>query len=377
MATHISLMPAPAPACNCRICPFYMDNPDAVEPICSGKNSGCSYCGCAAAEYGHRTGACNSCPVRCGSRVDIYDWMADVGGTLSFDDIPATSTIPKSIPRFIPVVDGVASELDGRISWPAYGIGLRRVYSPLTWDYKPLWKEGTAHDALRIPKERAIILVGYGTDPLVEAFWTRRKELYPLLAEKKFDLVLSPNYSMYGNHPRTEHLLNFRRNLLIASEMLDEGIPAVPNIYWFRKEDLDRYILWMEDVEPEAIAINLQTFRTDEDWEVMALPGLTYLAISMPQNIRVIINGTSRKERLAQLVELFGEQLTLVSQSPVQEARHGKVMKRDGGIDKIMALPEDAFAQSVSNVDGLIGDLLKESASSSQSPSFQQEVELD
>lgn len=359
MVMRIPVMPAPAPACNCRVCPFYIDNPNAVEPICSGKNSGCSYCGCAAAEAGRRTGACATCPVRCGSRVDIYNWMADVHGTLAFDDIPAPSPVPDGLPRFVPVVDGVATDLDSRLSWPAYGVGLRRVFSPLTWDYKPLWRDGTAHEALRIPDERAIILVGYGTDPLVEAFWTRRHDLYPILAEKKFDLVLAPNYSMYGNHPRTEHLLNFRRNLQVAAEMVEAGIPAVPNVYWFRKEDLDRYILWMEDVEPDAIAINLQTFRTEEDWELMALPGLNYLSVAMPESVRIIVNGTSRRDRVAQLIALFGDRLTLVSQSPVQEARHGKVMERTGAISKVMALPEDAFANSVTNIEAMMGDLLE------------------
>ena len=45
---------------------------------------------------------------------------------------------------------------------------------------------------------------------------------------------------MYGNQPRAEHLLNFRRSLLIAAEMAAAGIPAVPNVYWYRVEDLDR-----------------------------------------------------------------------------------------------------------------------------------------
>ena len=192
---------------------------------------------------------------------------------------------------------------------------------------KPLWRDATAHEALRIPTERKIVLVGYGTDPLVEAFWTRRYSLYPFLAEKKFDLVLAPNYSMYGSQPRAEHLMNFRRNLLVASEMVKAGIPAIPNIYWFRKEDLDRYLSWATDVEPEALAINLQTQRTREDWEVMVLPGLTYLAVELDSSIRLLVNGTIRPDRLGQLLELFGpERLILLTQSPIQEGRHGKVI---------------------------------------------------
>jgi hypothetical protein len=211
---------------------------------------------------------------------------------------------------------------------------------------------------LRIPDEKKIILVGYGTDPLVEAFWTRRKRLYPFLAEKKFDLVLAPNYSMYASQPRAEHLLNFRRNLLVASEMLDAGIPAVPNIYWFRKEDIDRYLSWAVDVEPEILAFNLQTQRTKEDWETMVMPGLSYFAAMMNPSIHLLITGTIRPERLADLIELFGtKRITLFTQSPIQEGRHGKVIERDGQVMLVKAHPEDAFAMSVKNVAGLLEDL--------------------
>ena len=50
------------------------------------------------------------------------------------------------------------------------------------------------------------------------------------IASPVWDLVLGPNFSMFGNQPRAEHLLNFRRNLLLASEMAALGISAVPNL---------------------------------------------------------------------------------------------------------------------------------------------------
>ena len=36
----------PARGCDCRVCPFFTGNPTALEPICSGCNSDCTYCGC-------------------------------------------------------------------------------------------------------------------------------------------------------------------------------------------------------------------------------------------------------------------------------------------------------------------------------------------
>lgn len=344
----------PARACDCRTCALYVDNPSAVEPVCSGSNSDCSYCGCArTADLAAPN--CGECSIRCGSRVDIAGWMTDIGGTVAFDDIAlAGQWWPATMPRFVPQLDTAnVAELDRGLNWPAYAIGLRRVFSPRTGRLLPTFAGRDAHDALGLTAGQLAVLVGYGEDPLVEAFWPGRHQLYRGLAEQSWDLVLAPNYSMYGNQPRTEHLINFRRNLLVAEELLASGVNAVPNLYWFRLEDLERYGRWLADVEPPAVAINLQTFRTDTDWATMARPGLTWLAAALPAATRLVVVGTSRSTRLAELAELFGARLVVISQNPVQYARHGAVMGA-GGREDLHATVDAAFAATVRFYAGLL-----------------------
>lgn len=339
---------APAAGCDCRVCPLWMDNPAGIEPICSGCNSDCSYCGCT------RSGAgCGQCPVRCGSRVDIGAWMADVGGTLTFNDIRLELQLPAGLPRYIPQVDGHdIRSFDEDIRWPAYGLGLRRVLSPDSLRIYPRFANVTAHAALGLRPEQLAVLIGYADDPLVEAFWTDRHALIPAFAAQEWDLVLAPNYSLFGNQPRAEHLLNFRRNLLIAAEMNAAGIPAVPNLYWFRKEDIDRYLDWCERTRPPAVATNLQTLRTAADWE-FGLPGLTYLAQNLPASVAVIVTGASRRDRIGILRELFGARLHLVSQNAQQYARHGAQMTATGRVDT-PARVTDLFAANVRYYAGLV-----------------------
>lgn len=368
---------SPARGCDCRVCPYFTGNPNAVEAICSGRNSDCAYCGCArsngpldiSAIVG-RVAPCGQCSIRCGSRVDITDWMADVGGTLGFDDIdPGRYRFP-SLGRFVPMLDGTstAAALDGDLRWPAYALGLRRMISLATGQVMPVWRDRTAREVLGLSEAgvsgsgQLTVLVGYGTDPLVELLWTRRRQLEfgSVLAGQGWDLVLAPNFSMYGNQPRTEHLLNFRRNLLIAAELAGEGVPAVPNLYWFRLEDLDRILGWITDTVPVAVAVNLQTFRTDPDWQTTALPGLTYLAMGLDDagvSTRVVLNGASRADRIATLVALFGERCVFVSQNPVQYARHGAVMGARGREDKHLPVA-DAFTETVRFYASLINDLI-------------------
>ncbi|MGW1162573.1 DUF4417 domain-containing protein [Streptomyces sp. NPDC002519] len=356
-------VPLPGRGCDCNACAFYAGpdgrgGPATVEPLCSGTNSDCRFCGCAAAEADAPANACvtRSCPIRCGSRTDIAQWMADVGGTLTFDDISVDTTLPDGLPPFIPMTDGSSvTKLDASLNWPAYGVGLRRVFSPDTHTLYRRFTEQSARQALDLKPHQKAVLVGYGEDPLVEAFWTRRQRdnLVERIAEQQWDLVLSCNYSIYGDWPRTEHLLNMRRSLMLAQEFAEAGVPVVPNVYWFRLEDLERYLAWVEDTRPAAIAVNVQTVRDNSTWDTWERPGLHWLAANLPDDMPIILTGLSRTNRIAEMVELFGTRLTLISQNPHQYALHGAVMTANGRED-VHARSEDAFAATVRYMSSLL-----------------------
>jgi hypothetical protein len=223
---------------------------------------------------------------------------------------------------------------------------LRGVFSPITHSIVPGFTDTTARAAMDLADDQLSVLVGYGEDPLVEAFWTRRFELTDQLAAQEWDLVLAPNFSMYGNFPRAEHLLNFRRNLLMARDLIDAGVPAVPNLYWYRLEDLERYEELLVQVTPAAVAINLQTFRTDRAWDEMAIPGLVYLASGFPTETTLIVTGTSRASRLGQLKGLFPS-LVLVSQNATIYARKHAVMTRAGRQARPATTVGECFSETV------------------------------
>lgn len=344
MSTFLGMPNAPAARCDCSRCPWFVaaEPAVAIAPLCSGCNSDCAYCGCARS-------SCTSCPIRCGSRTDIHAWMRDVGGTLEFDDLAVGIPLP-SLPAFIPQVDGSSvAELDAVVRWPAYAVGLRRVFSLRTHALYPRWTDGrTAAEILEVPDTTLTVLSGYGEDPLVEAFWTarHRDDLIDRVAALRLGLVLAPNYSIYGNWPRAEHLINMRRSLIVAAEFAAAGIPTVPNLYWYRLEDLRRLADWAIETAPPAVAINVQTVRENNNWQTWALPGLSWLAENIPPDLVVILNGLSRRDRIETALELFGDRLMVISQNPAQYALHGAVMTPEGRQDVHARIP-DAFARSV------------------------------
>ncbi len=359
-------VPLPGRGCKCRECAFWSGpdgsgGPATVEALCSGSNSDCAYCGCARSEGARPAtpslgAVCGLCPIRCGSRVDIAAWMADVGGTLTFDGITVPGALPARLPAFIPQVDGSAvTELDAQLQWPAYAVGLRRVISEQTGQVYPRWRGRTARQVLGLADGQLAVLTGYGTDPLVEMFWTCRRSdrLVEQLAAMEWDVVLACNYSIYGNWPRIEHLINMRRSLLLAAEFAAAGMTAVPNLYWFRLEDLRRLADWVGTSEPPAVAINVQTVRENTNWDSWVLPGLTWLAANLPDHLPVFLTGLSRADRIAQAAQLLGHRLIVISQNPHQYALHGAVMGPHGRQDRHARVP-DAFAATVRYMSSLL-----------------------
>lgn len=265
--------------------------------------------------------------------------MADVGGTLSFDDIDlGPAGLPVGLPRFVPVMDAdTMTAFHRRIRWPAYALGFRRVFSHESLKLKPRFLKRSPHDILELDGGQLAVLVGYGEDPLVEGYWTRRHAdgVIDRIAEAGWDLILAPNYSVYVNFPRSEQLLSMRRSYIAAQEFADAGVVSAPSLYTFRSEDTDRHLGWIADTDPAAVAVNTQTCRTDSDWDQM-INSLVYIGARLDEmgaRTVVLTTGASRPARLAQLGAALGGRLYVISQNPIQFARHGAVMTAKGRDD--------------------------------------------
>jgi hypothetical protein len=110
-----------------------------------------------------------------------------------------------------------------------------------------------------------------------------------------------------------------RRFLLLAHEMASAGINVIPNLYWYRLEDL------------------------------------RHLGENLPAHIPVVLTGLSRADRIGTCVQIFGGRLIVISQNAYRYAMHGAVMTA-GGRQDIHARAADAFAATVRYMAGLLPD---------------------
>lgn len=370
----------PAAGGNCAICPYFTENPAAVHPICSGRNQLDAWSRCSIVEAANPSPASDSpctgrgdptagCAVRCGSRIDIHRWVDVVGGSFVFDDVHlGTPPIPE-LPRFIPGTrTSLAETMQRRIQWPAFAQTLRRVITrsiDATEElrYQSRWERDGAHANLGIdPATQKAVLLGYGPDDVLERFWSRRTvdRLVERLASMNFDVATSPDFSVFADQPRTEHLLNMKRSLIVASEMADAGIPTAPAFYWFRREDIDRWLRWVEDNDPPLVFLPAHTLRGGEEWRTMAAPGMRYIGQRLDElevSARVLVSGVSSTPRVAQLGQWFGRRLHTTSQNPLHLAMQGQVATSEGR-KRTKAHRADLFASSVAHYDQQVRDAI-------------------
>lgn len=313
-------MAALTPSCGCDGCRFYN--------LCGGCHPECNHACCAR--------PCSSCAVRCRRRDDAESWVRDAGGTLDLS-LPfgiSWPPVPEDLPPVVPEVDGYRmGEYDAAAGWPAYAVGASRVFSARGTGLRPRWRGRRAAEVLGLPPGRKVVLHVFGPDELIERLWTEqfRSRVWEQVAGAGFALVLGPNYSVYGEHPRFEHLLNMRRSLLAAARLASLGVPAAPNVYWWTEGDLERWCGCIEELGISAVAVNAQTYQSEGDWAFL-LSGLERMGRKLGERVLFFVNGVARPARVAAVRRAL-PRVVFVSRAVQARAQHGRGLLVDGAAD--------------------------------------------
>lgn len=187
----------------------------------------------------------------------------------------------------------------------------------------------------------------YVRDRFLEGFWKSRKDLYKNL--KQFDLVFSPNFSVYEDAPRYEHLVNIRRCVTVYEEMLGRGVRAIPDVAWYQKKDLDWWADYIRKNSIQVVAASTQTVGTGlhtlGSWKGY-LAGIRYLAERVPGDVRIIIVGVSspKKARVVlQEIGSGGRDISFMNSQAFMMARKGKTFRADGKKEFVEGIDYDAF----------------------------------
>jgi Domain of unknown function (DUF4417) len=157
------------------------------------------------------------------------------------------------LPLHLPVlVQAYADPID--LPWVALHAG--RVFgltgsAPTPKHRRPL------RDVYRLTPATKLALEFYVEDRVLEGIWANRRSVIQALSGLAFDLILSPSFSVWYDHSRFEQLVQERRAFIVYHELLEAGLPAIPDIGWSLFEpDGRRWAEWINS-QPHLGAVSL------------------------------------------------------------------------------------------------------------------------
>lgn len=85
-------------------------------------------------------------------------------------------------------------------------------------------------EVYRLGPNTKVALQLYVEDRVLEGFWMARRQIITALARMGFDLVLSPNFSVWRTASRWDQIVQQRRSIAVYHELVEAGVPAVPDV---------------------------------------------------------------------------------------------------------------------------------------------------
>lgn len=268
---------------------------------------------------------CSSCHFICPDKPGLEAFInRHLRGTLELEPLSVKQRI--ELPEHLPLVATRLFETLPLESAPWAAVHTAKMPSKV-------WSFGLVREHYGLSGETKTVLGFYSPDRVLEQFWLRRGERYGMI-KKEFDAAFAPNFSVYDDAPRMEHIFNMRRSNMVAAEMAAYGVAVIPDIGWYNKEDLDRWAEFTAKSNIGAVAFSFQTVgRSSKSRAVWksSVAGLRYFCQNVPKGIRVVIVGVNSVPRMAEVFNAAGERpLTFLDTTSFYTARKGGALKETG-----------------------------------------------
>ncbi len=286
--------------------------------------------GCSLCEKPFCSHNCQRCFSLCPDRPAAFGYLKKLGG----GKLNLNKNSIKQLPVFIPVMPDhmpirtLTKEIigiHGGKFLTSNGENIARVY-----------RTKGLQEALNLKNSVEGVLQFYVKDRAIEGLWDNRGEIYKQLREFPLKAVIAPNFSVYEDAPRVDHLYNMKRSNVVYNELLEVGLPAVPDISWYNRIDLDQWAREIVKNDIKTIAFSFQTVSTQSKasntWRHY-LMGYHYLIDNIPEDVSVIIAGIVSPERL-QVIRTAGSgrnRISILNQTAYLQSRRGILSETQQG----------------------------------------------
>lgn len=323
-----------------------------MNGICRRDCSRCTYqssCGeCSLCEASICNKQCNKCIALCFERRGAKEYFDSQGGP----EFRINGNTKINLPVHIPVVPDRMKTRPQLKSLPVVAIHGGNMFSR---NGERINKSYLAHGyvtALNLDPNTRAILEFYVKDITLEGFWDKRGKIYSDLRSMNFEAVISPNFSVYEDAPRVDHLYNMKRSAVVYNELLDAGISAIPDISWYCRKDLDR---WCDEIiknDIKAVSFSFQAvdvgIKAANIW-MFYLLGFRYLCQILNKDIDIIIVGITSPFKLFEVFKASrGQRIHILNQSAYVQSRRGMLsgtreQDREKTFDELFQLNIDYY----------------------------------
>jgi len=320
--------------------------------------------GCSLCEASLCSKNCNACFALCFQRKGIDSLLKDLNSTIKTNTF---INLPYHIPILPDPLRKIPDELNRTIAVHGGNMFSRKgehIYKK--------YREKGFQEALKIPSDIEGILEFYVKDRTLEGFWDKRKTIYPNLKNINFKAVIAPNFSVYEDAPRIDHLYNMKRSRTVYNELLDYGINSIPDISWYNRQDLEWWANEITHKNIKLIAFSFQVvdvgLKTSNIWRFNLL-GFRYLCQNIPSDVHIIVAGVVSPFRVYEVISASGgRKIHILNQSAFVQSRRGVLSENRQSCPELSF--DDLFKRNLEyfnnlyyqmNTSSLVSDLLTQS----------------
>jgi hypothetical protein len=278
---------------------------------------------------------CYQCSSLCPKRGGSFGYLKQLGG----GEVRLRGNDYYDLPEFIPVLkDRLSEDIDvGKV----VGIHSTSFFTPNGEKINKRFINKGLAEALNIFNGAKGVLEFYVKDRTLEGFWDRRHEIYRELKQLNWSVIIAPNFSVYEDAPRVDHLYNMKRSSIVYNEMIDIGLPAVPDLTWYNQIDLDQ---WIREINKNSVKTISYSFQVTDirlkhsSWWRHYLMGFRYMCQRIPEDIQIIIAGIVSPNRLSAIKKAAGgRKLIILNQTAYLQSRRGILSETGYKADKVLS----------------------------------------
>jgi Domain of unknown function (DUF4417) len=159
------------------------------------------------------------------------------------------------------------------------------------------------HEVYRLAPGTRIALQFYVDDRVLAGLWENRRVVIEQLRQLAFDLVLAPNVSVWRDESRFHQLVAERRAFVLYHELLEAGLPAIPDVGFSRFEPDGRcWAEWMNsqaDLHAVSIFCGGQKVHAERRAHRETVEDIALLHRAARPDIAFVLGGVHAAGRLA------------------------------------------------------------------------------